>query len=228
MGLFMATESEAEEITEDDSLSSRLSLSVLHWMADLGIDGVGPLDSAEQMAREALAEHGEERAAIKAIVKHHLKLAAGGGFATGVGGLVTMPIALPANVISFYALAARMIAAVAAVRGYDVASESTRTAIVLTMLRVDADDVLRKVGVLGGGGMSAIALNRVPKAAAMVINKGVGFRVAGRLGARAAGRLGRAVPLAGGVIGAGLDTYLMRRIAKDTQEQFPRVEQTRD
>ncbi|MGB5951738.1 MAG: hypothetical protein WBG57_04375 [Ornithinimicrobium sp.] len=224
MGLFMADEPEIDDEVDEDSLPARMSMSVLHWMVNLGVGGIGPLDSAEHIANEAMAEHSDEKAAIDAIVKRHLKLAAGGGFATGVGGLITMPVALPANVISFYALAARMIASVAAVRGYDVNSESTRTAIVLTMLRVDADDVLRKVGVVGGGKMSAIALNRVPKAAALVINKGVGFRVAGRLGARAAGRLGRAVPLAGGVIGAGLDTYLMRRIASDTKEQFPRVE----
>ncbi len=201
-------------------------MSALHWMVSLGVDGVGPLHSAHEIAQSALAEHVDEEAAVTAIVRHHLRLAAGGGFATGVGGLVTMPIALPANIVSFYALAARMIAAVSAVRGYDITSEATRTAIVLTMLRVDADDLLRRVGVLSGGKMASVALNQVPKAASIVINKGVTFRVASRLGARAAGRLGRAVPLAGGVIGAGLDTYLMKRLADDTREQFPRLTET--
>ncbi|CAN5438827.1 EcsC family protein [soil metagenome] len=225
MGLFTATEPNPDDEVGESSFAARISMSALHWMVDLGVDGAGPLDSAQEVADAALAQSPDEKAAVAAIVKRHLRLAAGGGFATGVGGLVTMPVALPANIVSFYAVAARMVAAVAAVRGYDVNTESTRTAIVLTLLRVDADDLLRKAGMVSGGKMSAIALNRVPKAAAMVINKGVGFRVAGRLGSRAAGRLGRAVPLAGGVIGAGLDTYLMKRLADDTREQFTPLEQ---
>jgi hypothetical protein len=155
------------------------------------------------------------------VVKHHLKLAAAGGFVTGVGGLFTLPVALPANVISFYVLAARMVGSVASMRGYDITTEATRTAVVLTLLGADADDLLRKAGVVGGGTMSSIAVNRLPRAAAMVINKGLGFRLATGLGARSLGRLGRAVPLAGGVIGAGLDVYLMKKLADTVRAEFP-------
>jgi hypothetical protein len=36
-------------------------------------------------------------------------------------------------------------------------------------------------------------------------------------------RFGKSVPLVGGVIGAGLDTYLIGRIADHAKEEFPRV-----
>jgi hypothetical protein len=64
----------------------------------------------------------------------------------------------------------------------------------------------------------------VPHAARTIINKGIGFRLATQLGARFLGRLGRAVPLAGGVIGAGLDGFLMGRLADHARAEFPHPE----
>lgn len=225
MGLFgkdndrdvAAQESEPDE----SSFASRASVALVRKIVDVGIDGIGPLDPAAEVVQAARREHDSVEAAINAVVRSHLKLAAAGGFATGVGGLITMPIALPANVVGFYALAARMAASIADLRGYDPDVDDTRTALMLTLLGADADDILSRAGVVGGGTMGSIALSRVPQAAAMVINKGVGFRVATRLGSRTMARLGRAVPLAGGVIGAGLDAFLMRRIANSVREEFP-------
>lgn len=227
MGLFGKDDvpdiAEAGTEPDEESFASRTSLALVRRIVDAGIDGVGPFDPASQIVQEALEQHPEPEDAIDSIVRSHYKLAAAGGFVTGVGGLLTMPVALPANVVGFYLLAARMTGAVAQIRGYDPATEQTRTALMLTLLGADADDILQRAGVVGGGTMGAIALNRVPKAAAMVINKGIGFRVATRLGARTMGRLGRAVPLAGGVIGAGLDFYLVKRIADQARKEFPRV-----
>ncbi len=206
---------------DEDSFTSRMSIAMVRQVVDRGIDGVGPLDSAQDIVEQALRKNSDPTQALDAIVKSHLKLAASGGFVTGVGGLITMPVALPANVVGFYLLAARMAGATAHLRGYDIDAPATRTALMLTLLGADADDVLRKVGIVGGGTMSNVALSRVPQAAAMVLNKGIGFRVATRLGTRVLGRLGRAVPLAGGVIGAGLDTYLMRKLAAQVKEEFP-------
>lgn len=206
---------------EDTSFGGRIALKAIHRMLATGINGVGPLDSAQEVVSRARSEHSDPEKAIDEVTSDHVRLAAGGGFITGVGGLVTMPVSLPGNVIGFYVLASRMVASVATLRGYDVDDEDTRTALVLTLMGADGDEVLRKAGVAGGGRMAQIALNRVPRAAAMVINKGVGFRVATQLGARFLGRLGRAVPLAGGVIGAGLDGYLMSRLADHARHEFP-------
>ncbi len=227
MGLFGKDDdsdiAKKEAEPDDDSFASRTSLAMVRRMVDAGIDGLGPFDPSSQIVAEALKEHPETEDAIDSIIRRHYTLAAAGGFMTGVGGLLTMPVALPANVVGFYLLAARMTGAVAQLRGYDPATEQTRTALMLTLLGADADDILQRAGVVGGGTMGAIALNRVPKAAAMVINKGLGFRVATQLGRRTLGRLGRAVPLAGGFIGAGLDFYLLKRIAGHVREEFPPV-----
>lgn len=213
--------SETDEQQEPGGPMARLAAGAVDRILAYGIDGFGPLDSVEQVVRKARAEQEDPEKVIDALRSDHVKLAAGGGFVTGVGGLITMPVALPANVVGFYVLAARMVSAVALVRGYDVHDRNTRTALSLTLIGADADALLKKAGVTGGGRMARIALNRVPRGAAMMINKGLGFRVATQLGTRMLGRLGRVVPLVGGAVGAGLDGYLMGRLADHARTEFP-------
>lgn len=213
--------STTDQPDKEGGIGARMATSVVQRVLSYGIDGLGPLDGVEQVVRKARTEHDDPEQVIDAICSSHRKLAATGGFVTGVGGLITMPVALPANVVGFYVLASRMVSAVAMVRGYDVHDPNTRTALSLTMIGADSDEVLKKAGVAGGGRMARIALNRVPRAAAMMINKGLGFRVATQLGTRLLGRLGRVVPLVGGAVGAGLDGYLMGRLAQHARHEFP-------
>ncbi len=194
---------------------------------DAGIDGIGPMSSAAEVVAEMRKKHGTDvDRAVKEVVSDHVKLAGAGGFVTGVGGLVTMPVSLPANVLGFYAIATRMVAVIAELRGYDVASQGARSAVLLTLVGADADDLLRKAGLgmatgmTGSGRLAQIAMSKMPKAAGMMINKAVGFRLLTTVGGRALGRLIRFVPVAGGIVGAGLDGLLMKRIADQARREF--------
>ena len=163
---------------------------------------------------------------VDEIVSDHVKKASAGGFVTGVGGLVTMPVSLPANVLGFYVLATRMVAAMAEVRGYDVTAPGARAAISLSLVGADAEDILQKTGLsvaagmTGSGRLAKMAMDRMPKAAGMMINKAVGFRLLTTVGGRALGKLIRFVPIAGGVVGAGLDGVLMKRLADHARREF--------
>jgi hypothetical protein len=190
-------------------------------MLRVGIDGVGPIESARSVAGLASASTPDAAAAVEKIMRTHVRLAAGGGFVTSVGGFVTLPVALPANVVSFYVLATRQVAAIAAVHGHDLSRDDVRTAVLLTLTGSDSTDILRKAGVSPGmGRVTSFALRGLPPAVLMAVNKGVAFRVVTQLGKRGLSRLGRAVPLLGGVVGGGLDGLLMRRIGKRADEDF--------
>lgn len=227
VGLFGFGKDEAQESpqqaapVDEDSLTARTANAIVRKLMDVGMDGMGPLDSVAEVVRDARKDQPDAEKAIDDICRSHIKMAATGGFVTGVGGLLTMPVALPANIVEFYVLATRMVSSLATIRGYDLARPEVRTAVLLTLVGADSDDLLRKAGVTGGGRLAQVALQRLPKAAVMVINKGVGFRLATKLGAKTLGRLGRAVPVAGGVIGAGVDGYLMNKIADHARHEFP-------
>ena len=207
---------------EDHGALGNGVVRLIESVLDTGIDGRGPFHSAQQVADVALSNHPDSEQAIDAIVSSHLKLAAAGGFATGLGGFVTLPVALPANVVEFYLVATRMVAAVASARGYDLRQPQIRSAVLLTLVGADSDDLLKKAGVASTGRLSNLAAQRLPGPALMVVNKAVAFRLISQVGKKALVRMGKAVPLVGGAVGAGLDAFLLKRIADEAKHEFPR------
>ncbi|GAB47755.1 EcsC family protein [Mobilicoccus pelagius] len=207
--------------TEDLGLLGSQATKFVERVLEIGIDGKGTFDSAQKVADDARRRRSDPERVVDDIVGAHLRLAAGNGFVTGLGGFVTMPVALPANVVGFYVVATRMAAAIAAVRGYDIQQPAVRSAILLSLIGADSDDLLKKVGYQSTGKLANLAADRLPGAVVMAINKGVGFRIITRMGRTTLTKLGRLVPVAGGAIGAGLDSYLLKKIADGVREQFP-------
>ncbi|WP_158277113.1 EcsC family protein [Serinibacter arcticus] len=196
---------------------------VVRTITDLGLDGRGPFCSARAVADSALKRaDGDVDRAIRAVTKSATRGGAAGGVVTGVGGFATMPVALPANLVEFYVQATRLVGAIATLRGYDVSEQQIRTAVVLTLVGSDAEDVLRRAGIsTGTGRVTALALRRLPASSMMMVNKAIGFRLLRGVAERFLTRLGRLVPLAGGAVGGVLDAWMMRRIAANARRQFP-------
>ena len=235
MGLFSRQSSKDKEMerrasaaarTEDPGMVDKAANALADRLLKVGIDGVGPVEGAQKVAEKALVAAGGDRAkAEKIIASSHFKKIAGGGFVTGLGGLITMPVALPANVVEFYLLTTRAVAAIAHLRGHDVQQPELRSAVLLTLVGADARDILTSAGIPGtlvsGGRLASLASRQLPAPVLMVVNKAVGFRLLAQTGEKVLARLGKAIPLAGGVIGAGLDVYLFRRIIDHAREEFP-------
>ena len=210
-------------MTELDRSTSEGVTRVVERLLDVGIDGKGRFDSAQTVADRALSAQFETERAIDALVRSHLRLAAAGGFVTGLGGFVVMPIALPANVLEFYLVATRMVAAIASTRGYDIRQPEVRTAVLLALVGADADDLLKKLSLpgLSTGRLAGLAVQRLPGPVLLAVNKGVGFRLLSQVGKKSLSLFGKAVPLAGGVVGAGVDAYLLNQIASHARREFP-------
>lgn len=202
----------------DESAVSRL----VQLMMDVGIDGAGPLRSARDIAEGVRRDTRTTDAAVAKIARTTVARGAIGGFVTSVGGFVTMPVALPVNVVEFYVQATRMVGAIATLRGYDVDNPMVRTAILLTLVGSDADEVLAKAGLATGGGrMAALATKQLPPGGLLFVNKAIAFKLLRGVGEKAFSKLGRGVPLLGGLVGGGIDTWMMKRIADHAMSEFP-------
>jgi hypothetical protein len=205
----------------DDSPVAGAATPMIERLMDVGIDGRGRFRSAQSVADFALAEHREVEPAIDAIVRSHLRLAAANGFVTGLGGFAAIPISLPANVLGFYLVATRMVAGIAASRGHDIGQPEVRSAVLLALVSADADDLVAKASDASAGNLVSLAAQRLPGPVLMAVRKGILFRLLARVGKRSFARFGKVVPLAGGLVGAGLDTYLLKRIADHARLEFP-------
>lgn len=203
-----------------NEMGQRLADQVLH----VGIDGAGPVKGARAVAEEHLASAGGDREqAIKKIVATHIRLAAVSGFVTGAGGLITLPVALPAALTGLYVTATRMAAAIAYLRGHDLRSEEVRSAILVCLLGSSASTALGKAGVEIGQKSALAALQKVPGRVLIEINKRIGFRLVTKAGEKGVINLTKLVPLVGAPIGATVDGVSCRAIAVYAKSTFDPV-----
>src|SRR5687768_9023489 len=98
----------ARDNAPDDSAVGR----VVQMFMDAGLDGRGPLRPATSIADAARRRTADPEDAVERIVRLHVVGGVVGGFVTGLGGFVTMPVALPVNIAEFYVQATRMVGAI--------------------------------------------------------------------------------------------------------------------
>lgn len=225
MGLFDVFnrngEQNAGQHVEPDGAVAQRAAAFVEKLLSVGFDGSGRFDSAHEIADAAQRRRSDPERVVEDIIAQHTRLAATSGFVTGLGGFAVMLVALPANVAGFYVIATRMAAAIAKVRGFDIDDPSVRSAILLSLVGSDADDILAKAGAGASGPLANVATKRLPSTAVMAINKGVGFRLFTQVGRKTLGRFGRGLPLVGGVVGATFDGYYLTRIAEHVRKEFP-------
>jgi hypothetical protein len=188
----------------------------------IGMDGHGPLASAIELAERARAKSHNDEEAVGHVVRDSVILGSAGGFVTGAGGFSSAPLAISANVVEFYVQAARMVGAIAILRGRDIGQTSVRQAVLHTLVASQTDSVLTKaVSTSRGGAVPRTLLRFLPAGALLVANKAIGFRVLRLMIQTLFGYFGRGVPLAGGLAVAFTDGWMMGRIAEQAKRDFP-------
>jgi hypothetical protein len=204
------------------SAPDQLATSLVQQLARGAFDGVGPLAPADDVARQARDRHDTVEDAIDAVVAEHTRLAAMNGFVTGLGGFIVLPIAVPANVVGFYTLATRMVAVIAALRGHDLTHTDVRVAVLAALTGDDLGRLLGNAGVvLPPTGVTSAWLRRMAPSTTTMVNKAIGMRLLVGTGERVLVKLGRAIPMAGGLIGGTVDIAMIRSIARHARQVFP-------
>ena len=195
-------------------------MSALEWAYERAVNGVPGLDSAEEMANDYLAQDGTLVDRVNSLIRWQNTKAASSGFITGLGGLATLPVAVPANVASVLYVQIRMIAAIAIMGGYDVRDDRVKT-LVFTCLCGDAALTLAKdLGIAIGKKLTEQAILSISKDVIIRINKAVGFRLVTKFGQTGLVNLGKFIPLVGGVVGATFDAVTTNAIGNVARNIF--------
>lgn len=194
---------------------------LLRQIIEAGIDGVGSFLGARDIAAKRLGERGDREAAVDALVNSHIALASAQGFLTSVGGLLTLPVGLPANIAGLAILHARMSAAIAHLRGYDVDDPRVRSAITLALI---GEDEVRKLVKAGKLPTTPLAVATAP-VFDTELHRTISERVLGQLAGRVGGKhlavlVVRRIPLVGGGVGAAVDGLLTLGLAGYVKREF--------
>jgi hypothetical protein len=190
---------------------------------DVGVDGFGPVTGARDIAEQHLHHHGSPERAIERLSRTHERIVGASGFATGLGGFVTLPVAVPTDVGVLYIQQARLAAATAHLRGWDVDSDEVRSIVLLTLLGSAGAGVATKFGIELGNKVAAQALKKVPGKVFIEINKAVGFRLVTKAGTKGLVNMTKLVPIAGGLAGAGINVASTRAVGRYARSNFPAI-----
>ncbi|MBP2334478.1 hypothetical protein JOF41_000656 [Saccharothrix coeruleofusca] len=208
-------------MVEEPGTLAKAQQGMVDQLLRLGIDGFGPFKGARRSAEDAVDKGGTREQAIKLLIRNHVAAAGAQGFVTNLGGLVTLPVTLPANITASYLVQTHLIASIAAVQGYDLDSEEVQLAILVCLLGNAGAELVKKAGVKVGAKLTMRLVERIPAQLIREINRRVGFTLLAKHGtARATVTLAKGVPIVGGVIGGGFDAVATRAVGAFAQRFF--------
>lgn len=202
------------------NISEDMIIKALNWSYDKAVNGVAGMDSAIELAQNYRSKNSTIDQSIDSLIRWQDAKAATSGFITGLGGIITLPVALPANITSVLYFQVRMIVAIAYLRGYDIRSDQVRAMVYVSMAGGASVDILKNTGIKIGMQMGKQTIKRLSVQTIREINKKVGFRLLTKFGQKGAVNLGKTIPLIGGFIGGAFDAASTHSIGKISKRVF--------
>lgn len=193
-------------------------LSAVYEKTKSGIPFVSkPVD---QIAQEYLEKYRDKETACKKMLTAQIAKCATSGFVTGFGGLITMPVMIPANLSSVLYVQMRMIACAASIGGYDLDDDEVQTFVYACLAGVSVNQVVKKFGVKFGEKLALEGVKKIPGKVLIKINQRIGFRLFTKFGEKGLINIGKMIPVVGAVINGGLDLAETKMIADRAYKMF--------
>lgn len=192
----------------------------LDWAYDKAIYGAPGVNGAEDMARDYLQLDGSLLEQVDRLIRWQTAKAATSGFVSGLGGLMLMPVALPANLASVMYIQVRMIAAIAYMGGCELRDDRVKTLVLACLCGNAAKDIVKEIGIHVGTRLTAQAIDKISSQAIVRVNEAVGYRLLTKFGQSGTAKLSKVVPLVGGVIGAAFDSTSTRIVGVVSRDTF--------
>ncbi|WNC15631.1 EcsC family protein [Brevibacillus brevis] len=202
-----------------ETLNQGMIMRTLDWAYDKAINGIPGFYSAEEMANDYLKGNGSLTDKVNSLIRWQNAKSATSGFLSGLGGVITLPVTIPANIASVMYVQIRMIAAIAHMAGYDLRDDRVKTLVYTCLCGNAAKDIVKEFGIKLGTKLTETAIKKISAEVIVKINQTVGFRLLTKFGEKGMINLGKAIPLVGGVIGGtidGISTNLIGNVARDT------------
>ncbi len=184
------------------SPNSGLLLKVLDFCYDRAVGNSGNGEGAARLASEYTDTTRTLEESIDNLIRWQNAKCAATGFITGLGGLATLPVTLPADLFANYFIQVRMIAAIAFMAGHDLKSDKVRSLVYICLCGNAAADILKDAGSQVGKRAVEAALRRMT--------------------GRGAGNFGKAIPLLGGIIGGAVDGFTCNLVGNTAKNVFLR------
>lgn len=209
------SESNTAIISQDDIMK------ILDNCYEACLNGIPKVsDDVKLVADEYLNKYKNKEIACKKMLDNQIIKCTTSGFITGFGGILTLPVSLPANITSVIYVQMRMIACAAYMGGYDLSSDETRTFIYACLAGVAVNGLIKQASLKFGVKFANVLIKKIPGKVLTKINQKVGMRFITKFGTKGVINLGKMVPGVGAVIGGSLDFIETKVIANRAYKWF--------
>ena len=189
---------------------------LLGKLYDGALKGIPGSKSVEALAQEYLSNcGGKKEQAAEQLIRMQVTKCTTTGFLTGLGGLITLPATITADIGSSMYVQIRMIAAIAVMGGYSLQDDVVKSMVFATLLKVEVGNLLKQVGVKTANRASLQLLKKLPRTVLTKINQKLT-----KFGQKGVINLVKVVPVAGGVVNGGLNLVETKAIGKRAMKVF--------
>ncbi|HXH76183.1 MAG TPA: EcsC family protein [Bacteriovoracaceae bacterium] len=196
-------------------------INVLESIYEYVLEGLPAAGSVTELGDKYLGrKDNNPELAAESLIKRQTAKCAASGFLSGIGGAIVLPFTVPADVAANFYVQMRMSAAIAHMYGFDVRSEEVKTFIFLSLIGEGVMEVLKGAGIDMGTHFTKQTIKSMSKDLIFKVNRAIGMRLLTKFGEKGAIKLGRLVPLAGGLIGAGVNSYYCVKVGAAAIEIF--------
>lgn len=206
----------------NELISQEKMMQVLKTCYDGAIKGIPGSKPCAELAQDYLNKYPNSLIAADKLIEAQIAKCTTSGFVTSLGGLITLPVAVPANVASVLYIQMRMIGAIAVMGGYDLYDDEVQTLVYLCLVKSSITDVCKSAGVKITNKITINMLKKLPGTVLTKINQKVGFRLVTKFGTKGIVNLAKLVPVLGGVVGGTIDFVETRSIAEKARDAFLR------
>ena len=203
------------------TISQEEIMQLLNKLYDQSVHGIAKVSPPiDELANDYLQKSKDINTAAKKFINYQIAKCTTSGIVTGLGGLITLPVAIPANVGSVMYVQMRMIACLAYMGGYATNSDQVQTLVYACLAGISIDQILKNVGIQFGTKFTMAMVKKIPGTVLTKINQKVGFRFLTKFGTKGLINIGKAIPIVGGVIGGGFDFAETKIIANRAYKMF--------
>ncbi len=203
-------------------ISQEKMMQVLEKCYDGAMNGLPGNRTCNELAQDYLSKYSSPLVAAEKLIEAQVAKCTTSGFITSLGGLITLPVAIPANVASVLYMQMRMIGAIAIMGGYNLHDDEVQTLVYLCLVKSSITDICKSAGVKITTKVTMSMLKKLPGTILTKINQKVGFRLITKFGTKGVVNLAKMVPVLGGVVGGAIDLVETRSIAEKARDAFLR------
>ena len=186
----------------------------------VALNGLPKTKTCYELAEEYTSKYNTKEKAIANFVRWQVAKCTTSGFITSVGGAITLPVSIPANLTTVWYIQLRMIATIAIIAGHDPSDDTVQSLAYMCLAGTSLTKICREAGVKAGEKLAIGAIKNVPGEAIKKINQIAMHRFITKFGETGVINLGKMVPVVGGIIGGGFDFVGTHAIAKKAIEVF--------